>query len=238
MSLDIQSIPVLSDNYVWLLTAGDGTRAVVDPGEAGPVMDVLGEGRLDLILLTHHHADHTGGVDALRERYGSKVFGPSQKPEWLPRLDRGLEDGDTFFIGDVAVEVLLTPGHAVGHLSYVVPEVPALFCGDVLFSAGCGRLLEGTAEELFRSLHRYDALPEDTLVCAGHEYTRSNIAFALYVDPENVALKARAAEVERLLEAGRPTLPVSLGTERATNPFLRAPDVARFAELRRQKDTF
>lgn len=238
MSLDIQAIPVLSDNYVWLLTAGDGTRAVVDPGEAGPVIDLLGEGRLDLILLTHHHADHTGGVDALREHYGAKVFGPSQKPEWLPRLDRGLEDGDTFFIGDVAVEVLLTPGHAVGHLSYVVPEGPALFCGDVLFSAGCGRLLEGTAEELFRSLHRYDALPDDTLVCAGHEYTRSNIAFALHVDPDNPALKARAAEVETLLEAGRPTLPVSLGTERATNPFLRAPDVARFAELRRQKDTF
>jgi len=238
MSLDIQAIPVLSDNYVWLLTAGDGTRAVVDPGEAGPVMDVLGEGRLDLILLTHHHADHTGGVDALRDRYGAKVFGPSQKQEWLPRLDRGLEDGDTFFIGDVAVEVLLTPGHAVGHLSYVVPEVPALFCGDVLFSAGCGRLLGGTAEELFRSLHRYDALSEDTLVCAGHEYTRSNIAFALHVDPDNAALKARAAEVETLLEAGRPTLPVSLGTERATNPFLRAADVARFAELRRQKDTF
>jgi len=126
----------------------------------------------------------------------------------------------------------------VGHLSYVVPEGPTLFCGDVLFSAGCGRLLEGTAEELFRSLHRYDVLPDDTLVCAGHEYTRSNIAFALHVDPDNPVLKARASEVETLPEAGRPTLPVSLGTERATNPFLRAPDVARFAELRRQKDIF
>ncbi|MFT8364551.1 MAG: hydroxyacylglutathione hydrolase [Gluconobacter cerinus] len=238
MSLDIQSIPVLSDNYVWLLKAEDGTRAVVDPGEAGPVMEVLGEGRLDLILLTHHHADHTGGVEALRERYGAKVFGPSQKQEWLPKLDRGLGDGDSFYIGSTKVDVLLTPGHAVGPLSYIVPEVPALFCGDVLFSVGCGRLLEGTAEELYRSLHRYDALPDNTLVCAGHEYTRSNVAFALHVDPANQALKARAAEVETLLEAGRPTLPVSLGTERATNPFLRASDVSHFADLRRQKDTF
>ena len=238
MPLDIKPIPVLSDNYAWLLTTPKGARAIVDPGEAGPILDEIGEGRLDMILLTHHHADHTAGTEALRERYGAQVYGPRQNQERLPRLDHAVEDGDVVSLGNTQIQVWSTPGHAVGHVSYVVAEVPALFCGDVLFSLGCGRLLEGTAQELFDSLHRYDSLPDSTLVCAGHEYTRSNLAFALHVDPENVALKARAGEVERLLEAGRPTLPVTLGVERRTNPFLLAPDVATFARLRREKDTF
>ncbi|GBR68339.1 hydroxyacylglutathione hydrolase [Gluconobacter kanchanaburiensis] len=238
MPLDIKPIPVLSDNYAWLLTATGGARAIVDPGEARPIMDEIGEGRLDMILLTHHHVDHTAGAEALRERYGAKVYGPREARARLPRLDHDVEDGDSFPLDGVQVQVLSTPGHAVGHVSYVVSEIPALFCGDVLFSLGCGRLLEGTAQELFDSLHRYDSLPDNTLVCAGHEYTRSNLAFALHVDPNNTALKARAGEVERLLEAGRPTLPVTLGVERRTNPFLLAPDVETFARLRREKDTF
>ncbi|MBF0888537.1 MULTISPECIES: hydroxyacylglutathione hydrolase [Gluconobacter] len=238
MPLDIKPIPVLSDNYAWLLTTPKGERAIVDPGEAGPILDEIGEGRLDMILLTHHHADHTAGTEALRERYGAQVYGPRQNQERLPRLDHAVEDGDVVSLGNTQIQVWSTPGHAVGHVSYVVAAVPALFCGDVLFSLGCGRLLEGTAQELFDSLHRYDSLPDSTLVCAGHEYTRSNLAFALHVDPENAALKARAGEVERLLEAGRPTLPVALGVERRTNPFLLAPDVATFARLRREKDTF
>ena len=238
MPLDIKPIPVLSDNYAWLLTTPKGERAIVDPGEAGPILDEIGDGRLDMILLTHHHADHTAGTEALRERYGAQVYGPRQNQERLPRLDHAVEEGDVVSLGNTKIQVLSTPGHAVGHVSYVVAEVPALFCGDVLFSLGCGRLLEGTAQELFDSLHRYDSLPDSTLVCAGHEYTRSNLAFALHVDPENVALKARAGGVERLLEAGRPTLPVTLGVERRTNPFLLAPDVATFARLRREKDTF
>ena len=238
MPLDIKPIPVLSDNYAWLLTTPKGERAIVDPGEAGPILDEIGEGRLDMILLTHHHADHTAGTEALRERYGAQVYGPRQNQERLPRLDHAVEEGDVVSLGNTKIQVLSTPGHAVGHVSYVVAEVPALFCGDVLFSLGCGRLLEGTAQELFDSLHRYDSLPDSTLVCAGHEYTRSNLAFALHVDPENAALKARAGEIERLLEAGRPTLPVALGVERRTNPFLLAPNVATFARLRREKDTF
>ncbi|MBN3867331.1 hydroxyacylglutathione hydrolase [Gluconobacter kondonii] len=238
MPLDIKPIPVLSDNYAWLLTTPKGERAIVDPGEAGPILDEIGDGRLDMILLTHHHADHTAGTEALRERYGAQVYGPRQNQERLSRLDHAVEEGDVVSLGNTKIQVLSTPGHAVGHVSYVVAEVPVLFCGDVLFSLGCGRLLEGTAQELFDSLHRYDSLPDSTLVCAGHEYTRSNLAFALHVDPENAALKARAGEVERLLEAGRPTLPVALGVERRTNPFLLAPDVATFARLRREKDTF
>ncbi|MBS1091678.1 hydroxyacylglutathione hydrolase [Gluconobacter sp. Dm-74] len=238
MPLDIKPIPVLSDNYAWLLTTPKGERAIVDPGEAGPILDEIGEGRLDMILLTHHHADHTAGTEALRERYGAQVYGPRQNQERLPRLDHAVEDGDVVSLGNTQIQVWSTPGHAVGHVSYVVAEVPALFCGDVLFSLGCGRLLEGTAQELFDSLHRYDSLPDSTLVCAGHEYTRSNLAFALHVDPENAALKARAGEVERLLKAGQPTLPITLGVERRTNPFLLAPDVATFARLRREKDTF
>ena len=169
MPLDIKPIPVLSDNYAWLLTTPKGERAIVDPGEAGPILDEIGDGRLDMILLTHHHADHTAGTEALRERYGAQVYGPRQNQERLPRLDHAVEEGDVVSLGNTKIQVLSTPGHAVGHVSYVVAEVPALFCGDVLFSLGCGRLLEGTAQELFDSLHRYDSLPDSTLVRAGHE---------------------------------------------------------------------
>lgn len=238
MSVSIRPVPVLRDNYAWLIAAADGTRAVVDPGEAAPVEAVLGNGLLDLILLTHHHADHTAGAERLRARYDAKIYGPAERADLLPPLDRALSDGDEFIFGATRVRVLRTPGHAVGHVCYFLPDVPALFCGDVLFSAGCGRLLEGTAAELFASLRRFDVMPDETLVCAGHEYTKANLAFALHVDPHNEALKARAAQVDRLLAEGRPTLPVTLGVERETNPFLRAADVEEFARLRRLKDQF
>lgn len=237
--LDIRRIPVLSDNYAWLLHDTErGVTAVVDPGEAAPIEAVIGDGALDLILLTHHHADHVGGADALRRRYGARVIGAASERRRLPVLDEGVSDGDTVMVGAERAHVIATPGHADGHVSYVFPSVPALFCGDTLFSMGCGRLLEGSAEQLYASLHRFDDLSDDTLVCCGHEYTLSNAKFAVHVDPDNVALQKRLREVERLRDGGEATIPVTLGTERATNPFLRAADVRTFAALRKEKDSF
>ncbi|AOX20155.1 hydroxyacylglutathione hydrolase [Kozakia baliensis] len=239
MTLNIQAIPVLSDNYAWLLhDTAQNVRAIVDPGEAGPIESVLGDAQLDWILLTHHHADHTAGTDALRRRYGAHVAGAASERRRLPQLDLALSDGDTLMIGAERGEVIATPGHADGHISYYFASVPVLFSGDALFSLGCGRLLEGSAAQLFESLHRYDRLPDDTLVYCGHEYTKSNAAFARYVDPDNSVLKARAAEVERLRAASCPTVPSRLGEERAANPFLRAKTVGEFARLRREKDNF
>lgn len=239
MSLDIQRVPVLSDNYAWLLHDTDqDVRAVVDPGEAGPVIRALGEAGLDWILLTHNHADHVGGTDELRARYGARVAGAESERRRLPRLDLALKDHDHIMIGASRGDVMATPGHADGHLSFYFASVPALFCGDTLFSLGCGRLLEGSAEELFRSLHRFDALADETLVFCGHEYTQSNARFALSVDPGNPRLRARVDAIERLRKNGEATVPVSLGEERLTNPFLRAPDVESFAQLRREKDSF
>ncbi|WP_346266657.1 hydroxyacylglutathione hydrolase [Neokomagataea anthophila] len=212
MSYNVQGIPVLSDNYAWLVTCPEGQRVLIDPGSAEECAKVLADGHLDWILLTHHHADHVGGTDALRKRYGARVIG-AEAPA-MPRLDTIIRGGETLELAGLTVQVLATPGHAVGHVSYVVPQVPALFCGDVLFSAGCGRLLEGTAAELFASIGQFEALPGETWVCAGHEYTESNVRFARRVDPENAALEAYEAEVLRLRAEGHATLPVRLVSER------------------------
>jgi len=239
MSLQIKAVPFARDNYAWLLTDPQtGIVAVIDPGESDPVAEVIGDGRLDLILLTHHHADHIGGAEALRQKYGARIAGAEADQARLPPLDLLLHDEDRIAVGHDLGEVIATPGHARGHISFYFRSVPALFCGDTLFSLGCGRLLEGTAEEMFTSLRRFDPLPDDTLVYCGHEYTQSNAAFALSVDPTNEALRQRAAEVEALRAEGRPSLPVRLGLERETNPFLRAPDSSELGRLRQAKDRF
>lgn len=239
MALQARPLPILSDNYAWLLRdEATDARAVVDPADADAVVRAVeaGGGRLDLILLTHHHADHVAGTDAVRERFGCRVIGASSDAHRLPRLDQAVREGDEVAIGEARGRVLDTPGHTHGEICFVFPGV--LLSGDVLFSLGCGRLLEGTAEEMFASLRKLAALPSDTLVCCGHEYTESNARFARHVDPDNAALRARAEEVARLRAAGRPTVPSRLGDELAENPFLRAPDSDRFAELRQQKDRF
>lgn len=241
MSLQTRAIPVLSDNYSWLLQDTEtGCTAIVDPGEAAPIQAVLDEagGRLDLILLTHHHADHVGGTDALRTRYNARVAGPASEAARMPALDIALRDNETIAVGQSEGRVIAVPGHTRGHISYYFAEPPTLFCGDTLFSLGCGRLFEGTAEQLFESLKRFADLPDKTLVCCGHEYTEGNTAFALHAEPDNAALKARVADVKHLRAEGRATVPSTLGEERATNPFLRAPDVTTLARLRREKDTF
>lgn len=234
MSVDIQAIPVLKDNYAWLIRSGAGSAIVVDPGEADPVTEVLQGQPLEAILLTHYHNDHTAGAEALRERHGAAIYGPDNV-----RLaqDYTVKGGEKLTVAGIAIDVLATPGHADGHVSYIQPDVPALFSGDVLFSGGCGRLLDGTAEELFASFRLYDSLPDETLVCAGHEYTASNLAFIIAQAPTlSDTFKRRYEEVTALREEGKPTLPVSLKIERETNPFLRASTVAELAQWRRLKD--
>jgi hydroxyacylglutathione hydrolase len=239
--VQVTPVAILSDNYAWLLRCeATGATAIVDPAEEGPVAAAIeaAGGRLDMILLTHHHDDHIAAVEPIRARFGGTVVGAAADRHRLPPLDRELREGDVVRLGEAEAVVIDTPGHTRGHISFHFARGAALLCGDTLFSLGCGRLLEGSAAEMFASLAKFAALAHDTRVLCGHEYTESNARFALSVDGNNPALRARADEVRALRAAGRPTLPVTLGVERATNPFLRAPDVARLAELRAAKDTF
>lgn len=240
-TLDLIPIPCLSDNYAWLLRdPATNTVAIVDPGEAEPVEQALaarGHG-LDLILITHHHADHVGGVAALKAAHGAAVLGPAADAHRLPGLDRGLREGDRVAVGGATAVVLDTPGHTRGHISFHFPIEAILLCGDTLFSLGCGRLLEGTPEEMFASLRKFAVMPPETRVACGHEYTLSNGRFALTVEPDNAALKARMAQAEADRASGEPTLPALLGDEFDANPFLRAPDVETLAKLRAAKDNF
>jgi hydroxyacylglutathione hydrolase len=241
MTLSAHAVPILSDNYAWLLRdETTGMTAFVDPADAGAciaAIDAAG-GRMDMILLTHHHGDHVAGTDAVRARYGCPVVGAAADAHRLPRLDRAVAEGDMVALGDSSLEVIDTPGHTLGHIAFFGGVNHVLICGDTLFSLGCGRLLEGTAADMYASLHKFAVLPADTLVCCGHEYTQSNARFALHVDPGNAALQARAREVDRLRADGQATIPCRLADELAENPFMRAPELAALAELRAQKDNF
>ena len=240
MSVTAQAVPMFSDNYAWLLLDSGGAVGIVDPAEPAPVIraiDAAG-GRLDTIFLTHHHADHVAGTDEVRTRYGAKVIGARADAHRLPRLDVAVSPGDHVPFGTTAALAIDTPGHTRGHVAFYFAQGAVLLCGDTLFSLGCGRLLEGTAEEMFASLQRLSALPGDTLVCCGHEYTQNNARFALSVDPGNQALQARAEAVRRLRDAHQATVPSHLSDELAENPFLRAPDAAQLGLLRAAKDRF
>jgi len=218
-------IPVsaFADNYLWLLH--DGKRAlVVDPGDAGPVLRALQASRLQLesILVTHHHADHTGGVDALRKATGATVYGPAT--ERIPAPFQPLREGDRVATLGLDFQVLDVPGHTAGHIAFYTPDMdgqPLLFCGDTLFSGGCGRLFEGTPAQMLASLDKLAALPRATRVCCAHEYTLANLNFALDVEPDNATLAAYAQHCRQLREQGKPTLPSSIGQEVLVNPFLR-----------------
>jgi len=241
MTVTAKPVPILSDNYAWLLRdSGAGAVAIVDPADAKPIIAALERagGRLDLILLTHHHADHVAGTDEVRARFGCKVVGAAADAHRLPKLDQAVKGGDSVALGSASARVIETPGHTRGQINYFFADGEILLCGDTLFSLGCGRLIEGTAAEMFASLRRLAALPAGTRICCGHEYTESNARFALSADPDNAALKARAEQVRQQRAAGNPTLPSLLSDELAANPFLRAPDVATFADLRARKDRF
>ena len=241
MSITAEPVPILSDNYAWLLRdSGSGAVGIVVPAEPGPVIAALERagGRLDLILLTHHHADHIAGTDEVRARFGAKVVGAAADAHRLPKLDQAVKEGDHVQLGGSAAEVIDTPGHTRGQINFFFPNGNVLLSGDTLFSLGCGRLIEGTAADMFASLGKLKVLPGSTQVCCGHEYTESNARFALSVDGGNQALIARAEQVKQQRAAGQPTLPSVLSDELAANPFLRAPDVATFADLRAKKDRF
>lgn len=250
----LRPLPAFEDNYIWALVGDDGAALVVDPGEADPVLRAVGEGlSLRGILLTHHHHDHIGGVPALLAGMPHlPVIGP--RDERITTATQHVGAGDHARIDDWVFEVHEIPGHTVSHIAFHGHQV--LFCGDTLFSLGCGRLFEGTPMQMLDSLDRLAALPASTRVCCGHEYTVANAAFALAVEPSNVALQERSVEAHRLRLASQPTIPSTLQDERACNPFLRidVPDVRgavsahvgrplldrvdAFAELRRWKDGF
>lgn len=253
--LNITAIPAFEDNYIWLLRAGGKTCAVVDPGEAGPVLEVLAQLGLELkyILLTHHHYDHIGGVPELLERFNAQVFGPDD--ERIPHIDHVCREGDEIELPelDVSLRVLEVPAHTRTHIAFNTDE--ALFCGDTLFSLGCGRFFEGTPADMQKSLDKLAALPPATKVYCAHEYTQANCRFALAVEPQNEVLQARAREIDSLRSAGKITLPTHLGDELSTNPFLRtrrssvvdsarkidpaaSPGVATMGIIRAWKDRF
>lgn len=255
MTLHAHPLPAFHDNYIWCL-AQDGHALVVDPGDPAMVQAWLQENQLmlDVILVTHHHPDHTAGLPALLAAHQPRIYGPDEDIKDVQHILKGGETLDLGAFGQA--EVLATPGHTRAHISYYLPSSRLLFCGDTLFSAGCGRLFEGTATQLYHSLQTLAALPDDTQVCCTHEYTTANLRFAAAAEPGNPAREARAAEVQALREQNRPSLPVSLGREKTYNPFLRceepgvlqalaaetgaavAPGIPALTALRAWKDRF
>jgi hydroxyacylglutathione hydrolase len=250
----ISLIPCLSDNYAYLIESGTEV-AVVDPSEPAPVIAALeakGIKRLDHVLNTHHHFDHTGGNAPLKRKYGATITGPRNDMHRIEGIDRGVGEGDTVKVGNSVWRVLDIPAHTSGHIALWCPDHAAVFTGDTMFAMGCGRLFEGTPAQMWASLSKLAALPPETKVYCGHEYTASNGRFAMSVDAANVALTARMDAVNALRAQNKPTIPSTIAEERATNPFLRSntaelaaaagkpvsDPVAVFTELRARKDSF
>jgi hydroxyacylglutathione hydrolase len=253
--LEIVQVPVLQDNYVYLAhERASGATAVIDPAVADPVLEAARQRhwRITHILNTHNHGDHVGGNLAIQEATGCRIVGFGPDRGRIPGITDTVEDGDRVALGEAVAEVIFVPGHTRGHIAYWFAEELALFCGDTLFALGCGRLFEGTPQQMWPSLERLRRLPDDTRVYCAHEYTLANARFAETIERDNRALAERKRRVEALRRQDKPTVPSLLGEEKATNPFLRAdqatvaravglPDadpVAVFAEVRRRKDNF
>lgn len=255
MSLEVHMFPCLSDNYGFLVHEPEsGFTATIDTPEVEPINAALAEKgwKLTHILNTHHHFDHAGGNETLKARWNCTVVGADNDAARIPGIDVRVADGDRFEFGAATAKVLEVPGHTTGHIAYYFEADGMVFVGDTLFALGCGRLFEGSPEQMWNSLQKLMALPDDTVVYCAHEYTQANAAFAVTVEPDNPALVARVEEIDRLRSAGQPTVPTSIGLEKATNPFLRAKSeslqrvvglsgqaaVDVFAETRRRKDNF
>ena len=253
--MKVELVPAFSDNYLFVGTKGDGTCFVVDPGDAKPVLDFLAKSGLALnaILVTHHHADHIGGVKELAAKAKCKrIVGPAYDQERITSLTELVRDGNHVEVCGMKAQVFFIPGHTNGHISYYFPDEKALFCGDTLFSVGCGRMFEGSKEQMWRSLEILRALPEDTAVYCAHEYTLANIRFALTIDPSNQDLISYEETCKKLRAAGTPTIPTSIALEKKVNPFLKVDQrtfqselghagksaAEVFGILRRMKDEF
>ena len=239
--IEIARIPVLSDNYVWLAhEPGSGETVVVDPAVAEPVLaEAERRGwRITQIWNTHWHHDHTGGNAAIKVAAGCLVTGPAAEAARIPTLDHHVREGDRVTLGPVEAVVLEVPAHTAGHIAYHLPSEEVVFVGDTLFAMGCGRLFEGTAEQMYSNLQRLAQLPPETRAYCAHEYTLSNGRFALAAEPDNEAVAARMREVEAARSAGEATVPTTIALERATNPFMRARSAAELAERRAWKDSF
>jgi len=254
-TLQIHQFPCLTDNFgVLIHDAEDGVTAAIDAPDAKAVAAALKEKgwKLMHILTTHHHGDHTAGNAALKAETKCTIIGPRREAAKVPGIDQQVGEGDTFAFGPHEVRVLDTPGHTAGHITYVIPSAKVAFAGDTLFAIGCGRVIEGNAQMMWQSLQKLMALPRDTTVYCGHEYTQANARFALSIEPENAALVKRAKEVDQLRAAGKATLPTTIGIELETNPFLRPhvpaiqqrlgmvgrPEWEIFGEIRERKNRF
>jgi hydroxyacylglutathione hydrolase len=237
--LEVVAVPAFTDNYIWLVRdEASGETAVVDPGDAAPALAEAErrDWRVTQVWNTHHHWDHSGGNLAMKEATGCSVSGPAA--EEIPGRDVALTEGSALRIGDHVGRVIEIPGHTLGHIALILDEDRIAFVGDTLFAMGCGRLFEGTPQQMHGSLLRLTRLPDDVALYCGHEYTLTNARFASHAEPENRAIADRLSEVEALRAAGEITLPTSVAQERATNPFVRASNWQEFARLRTEKDNF
>jgi hydroxyacylglutathione hydrolase len=238
--LAVSAVPVLSDNYVWLITDPDTREtAAVDPSVAEPVLAAVEAAglRLTQVLNTHWHPDHTGGNEAIKAATGCTITAPAEA-ERVSKIDRVVSEGDRVKVAGADAIVWEIPAHTSGHIAYYFADEGMIFVGDTMFAMGCGRLFEGNAEQMYANMQRIASLPDDVRIYCGHEYTLSNARFAAHADPENEAVKQRMAQVEQLRERGEITLPTTVAEERATNPFVRAGSVEEFARLRAAKDSF
>jgi hydroxyacylglutathione hydrolase len=237
--MEIVAVPAFADNYLWLVhDEASGETAVVDPGDAAPVL-AEAERRgwtISQVWNTHWHPDHTGGNLAIKEATGARISGPTN--ENIPGRDVALQEGDEVRLGKHVGRVIEVPGHTLGHIALIFDEDAIAFVGDTLFAMGCGRLFEGSPEQMYRSLQRLTALPDDTRLYCAHEYTLSNARFAAHAEPDNPAVAVRLAGVEAMRERGQITLPTTVAQERETNPFVRSTNVEEFARRRSAKDSF
>ena len=241
MTIEVVRIPARQDNYIWMSHDDlSGETVVIDPADAAPVLaeaDKRGW-KIGQIWNTHWHGDHIGGNAGIKAATGCTITGPAAEAAKIPTLDRLVGEGDRVTIGAVEAEVLEVPAHTAGHIAYYLPQAGIAFVGDTLFAMGCGRLFEGTPAQMFANMQRLAALPPETIVYCAHEYTQSNGRYALHAEPDNQAVIDRMREVDALRARGEPTVPTTIALERATNPFMRAPDVATLAQRRAEKDHF